>query len=73
MQFVTARELAGVLGIELRGDRPEADADVDALVERREQARRDSNWAEADRIRDELAERGIVLEDTPRGPEWRRE
>ena len=31
------------------------------------------DWAEADRIRDELSERGIVVEDTPRGPEWRRE
>ena len=73
MQFATVRELAAVLGIELRGDAPEADADIDALVEDREQARRDRKWAEADRIRDELAARGIVIEDTPRGPEWRRE
>jgi cysteinyl-tRNA synthetase len=73
MQFATVRELAAVLGIELRGEAPEEDAEIDALVEQREQARRDKNWAEADRIRDELAVRGIVIEDTPRGPEWRRE
>ena len=73
MQYATVRELAGVLGIEVRADAPEADAGIDALVEEREQARRDRNWAEADRIRDELAGRGIVIEDTPRGPEWRRE
>jgi cysteinyl-tRNA synthetase len=73
MQFATVRELAGALGIELRGDAPEADADIDALVEQREQARRDRDWAQADRIRDELTGRGIVIEDTPRGPEWRRE
>ena len=73
VQFATVRELAAVLGIELRGDAPKADAEIDALVEQREQARRDKDWAEADRIRDLLAARGIVIEDTPRGPEWRRE
>ena len=73
VQFATVRELARVLGIELRGDAPKADAEIDALVEQREQARRDKDWAEADRIRDLLAARGIVIEDTPRGPEWRRE
>jgi cysteinyl-tRNA synthetase len=71
--FTTVQALAGVLGIELHADAPEADAEIDALVEAREAARRDRNWAEADRIRDELSGRGIVVEDTPRGPEWRRE
>jgi cysteinyl-tRNA synthetase len=73
MQFAAVRELTAVLGIELRADAPEADAEIDALVEHREQARLDKNWAESDRIRDELTARGIVIEDTPRGPEWRRE
>ena len=71
--FATVRELAGVLGIELRAEAPEADAEIDALVEAREAARRAKDWAESDRIRDELSRRGIVVEDTPRGPEWRRE
>ena len=71
--FTTAQELAAVLGIELRADAPEADAEIDALVEAREAARRARDWAEADRLRDELSRRGIVVEDTPRGPVWRRE
>ena len=62
-----------MLGIELRSDAPQADAEIDALVAAREAARAAKDWAEADRIRDELAARGIVVEDTPRGPEWRRE
>jgi cysteinyl-tRNA synthetase len=71
--FATVRVLAGVLGIELRAEAPEADAEIDALVEARQAARRAKDWAESDRIRDELSRRGIVVEDTPRGPEWRRE
>jgi cysteinyl-tRNA synthetase len=73
MHVATVRELAGVLGIELRADAPEADAEIDALVEAREAARRAKDWAEADRIRDEITADGVILEDTPRGPEWRRE
>jgi len=70
--FATVRELTGVLGIELHAD-AEVDADVDALIAAREAARAAKDWAEADRIRDELSGRGIVIEDTARGPEWRRE
>ncbi len=71
--FASVRELAGVLGIELRAVAPEADAEIDTLVEAREAARRARDWTEADRVRSELSRRGIVVEDTPRGPEWRRE
>jgi cysteinyl-tRNA synthetase len=71
--FTTAQQLAGVLGIELHSDAPPADAEIDALVAAREAARAAKDWAEADRIRGELSGRGIVVEDTPRGPEWRRE
>ena len=69
----TVQELAGVLGLELRADAPEADAEIDALVAAREAARQSKDWAEADRIRAELSARGILVEDTPRGPEWRHE
>ena len=40
-------------------------------MRQREEARAAKQWAEADRIRDELLERGIVLEDTPSGTVWR--
>ena len=71
--FATVQELAGVLGIEVHAEAPQADAEIDALVAAREAARGAKDWAEADRLRDELSGRGIVVEDTPRGPEWRRE
>ncbi len=59
---------------EKKDDAPanEEDAEIDALVAQRTQARKDKNWAEADRIRDELNARGIVLTDTPEGVKWSR-
>jgi cysteinyl-tRNA synthetase len=47
-------------------------ADIEALIARRLEARKNRNWAESDRIRDELGSRGIVLEDGPQGTTWRR-
>ncbi len=82
------RQLGGVLGI-LQGDptawlrrpRPGSEAattalddeTIDRMIERREQARAARDWAAADRIRDELREAGIVLEDGAGGTGWRRE
>jgi len=48
------------------------DADIDAMIERRVQAKKDKNWADADAIRDQLKEAGIVLEDSASGTSWRR-
>ena len=50
----------------------EEDAEIDALVAARTAARKAKNWAEADRIRDELKARGIVIEDTKEGVKWKR-
>mgnify|MGYP001609283698 CR=1 FL=1 len=43
-----------------------------ALIEQREQLRRQKNFAEADKIRAELKSRGILLEDTPQGVRWKK-
>ena len=51
----------------------ERDPEIDALVEQRTQAKKAKNWAEADRIRDELKARGITIIDTPQGAKWRRD
>jgi cysteinyl-tRNA synthetase len=68
----TVRELTGALGLELDDGSGAEDAEIQAEVERRGEARTAGDFAEADRIRAELAERGITLEDTPTGTSWHR-
>ena len=48
------------------------DPEIDALVAARTEAKKAKNWAEADRIRDELKARGIEIIDTPQGAKWRK-
>jgi cysteinyl-tRNA synthetase len=72
--ITTFEELGGeVLGLfaprEVAGP---SDAEIEALLEQREAARAAKEWAEADRIRDELAEQGVEVQDTPNGVRWRR-
>ena len=66
-------ELTNVLGLVYNRDTGSLDEEVEKLIEARQNARKDKNWAEADRIRDELKAQGIVLEDTPQGVKWHRE
>ena len=66
-------ELTGVLGLVYTRKTETLDSDVEALIEARTNARKEKNWAEADRIRDQLKEMGIVLEDTAQGVKWHRE
>ena len=65
--------LTGVLGLVYNRKADDSDAEIDALIEERTKARAEKNWALADKIRDELKAKGIVLEDTPKGVKWHRE
>ncbi len=66
-------ELMDVLGLLYnRNTASSLDDEIEALIEKRNEARKSKNWAEADRIRDELKAQGIVLEDTPQGVKWSR-
>ena len=65
------RRLDGVLGL-LERPALVLDEEVEELIRKRTAARDAKDFAESDRIRDELAERGILLEDTPDGPIWKR-
>lgn len=70
----TLRELAGVLGFSLKGKSgPSLDAVpfIELLVKTREDLRKAKQWALADHLRKELAERGIIIEDTPQGSRWK--
>ena len=50
---------------------PARDEEIEALIAKRELARKDGNYDRADEIRDQLADQGIILEDTPTGTLWR--
>ena len=66
-------ELMDVLGLLYnRKAASSLDDEIEALIQQRNDARKNKNWAEADRIRDELKAQGIVLEDTPQGVKWHR-
>jgi cysteinyl-tRNA synthetase len=70
----TLDELVDILGLLYSVDeagRTELDAEVEKLIEARNQARKAKNWPEADKIRDELTMMGIALEDTPQGVKWK--
>ena len=54
------------------GFRELSDAEIDSLVEQRITARKEKNWGMADKIRDDLQNQGILLEDGPEGTTWRR-
>ncbi|NJC97580.1 MAG: cysteine--tRNA ligase [Anaerolineae bacterium] len=67
------RELAGVLGLRLQEKPGSSDdeAKVIALIEERNEARKQKNWARSDEIRDQLKEMGVVIEDSKDGTKWR--
>ncbi len=77
------KNLAGVLGLltlnpdvylqgEVVSDATENMLDIDALINARHEAKKNKDFAKADGIRKELADAGIILEDSPQGTTWRR-
>lgn len=79
----TLKYLGGLLGLlqqspqaflqgEAAGDGPDSET-IEALIRQRTEARANKDFAESDRIRDELQEQGVILEDGPQGTTWRRE
>ncbi|ENK0840436.1 cysteine--tRNA ligase [Clostridium sporogenes] len=65
------RELGNPLGILQESTKASLEEEIEKLIEERQKARKEKNWALADKIRDNLKERGIVLEDTPQGVRWK--
>ncbi|MEG2395636.1 MAG: cysteine--tRNA ligase [Oscillospiraceae bacterium] len=66
-------ELTGVLGLVYNRKTENIDAEIEDLIALRTKARAEKNFAESDRIRDELKAKGIVIKDTPQGVQWFRE
>lgn len=64
-------ELSGVLGLSLETEAL-LDEEIEALIAKRNQARKDRNFALSDEIRDQLKAMNIILEDTPQGTRWKR-
>ena len=70
--FEKIEKLMGVLGLEFTVDRNEIDPQIQELIDKRQQARKEKNFALADQIRDELLSQGIELLDTREGVRWKR-
>ena len=66
------RELSNVCGLIVDQKEEMLDADIEKLIEERQAARKAKDFARADEIRNELLEKGIVLEDTREGVKWKR-
>ncbi len=65
------RELGAPLGMFQKSTKGNLEEEIEALIAERQQARKDRDFALADKIRDELKDRGIVLEDTLQGVRWK--
>ncbi len=64
-------EMDEIFGFARQEEVTPLEAEIAALIARRDEARRRKDWAEADAIREALREKGIILEDTPGGVRWR--
>ena len=70
--YAQLNTLCGILGILLEQDEEILDEEIEALIAKRQEARKEKNFARADEIRDILLEKGIQLKDTREGVQWKR-
>jgi cysteinyl-tRNA synthetase len=70
--LVAIEKFDSVLGIFGKAEEEILDEEIERLIEERQEARRNRNFARSDEIRDALAEKGIILEDTKDGVRWKR-
>ena len=70
--FDTLKELSDIMGLIVVKEEEILDADIEALIQERQDARKAKNFARADEIRDQLLQQGIVLKDTREGVKWTR-
>ena len=70
--YKKSESLCGVLGIETKRQQEILDKEIEALIEERNAARKERNFARADEIRNQLLEQGIILKDTREGVKWSR-
>jgi cysteinyl-tRNA synthetase len=68
----TFDELSNVLGITLVKEEAMLDDEIEALIQKRTDARKNRDFTLADQIRDQLKEMNIIIEDTPQGIRWKR-
>lgn len=66
-------EILAIFGIIVYEEEELLDAEIEALIQEREDARAGKDFSRADEIRDQLKEEGVILEDTPQGIRWKRE
>ena len=70
-------EWLGIFGIDtaelIKQNETQGDDEIVALVEQRDEARKNKDWAKSDQLRDQLKEMGVIIEDTPQGTRWIRE
>lgn len=74
---VLLTEWLGIFGIDtaklIKQNETQGDDEIVALVEQRDEARKNKDWAKSDQLRDQLKQMGVIIEDTPQGTRWIRE